>query len=188
VATRKTLSKKLRFEVFKRDGFKCQYCGKSAPEVVLECDHIVPVAEGGKNEMLNLVTACFDCNRGKGKTKLSDNQAVVKQQKQLDELNQRREQTEMMIAWKKELSKLVDAQVTAIEDAIASVTGSYMTDHGRNEVRKLINRFGFEEVFTSSQISFDRYYNDTDYTWDKAFKKIGGICYNRKHGRTWDGD
>ena len=40
------ISKALRFEVFKRDSFTCQYCGRSAPEVVLEVDHIVPVSKG----------------------------------------------------------------------------------------------------------------------------------------------
>lgn len=44
------ISKALRFEVFKRDSFTCQYCGRSAPEVVLEVDHIVPVSKGGTND------------------------------------------------------------------------------------------------------------------------------------------
>ena len=62
---RKSLGKKARFEVFKRDHFTCQYCGATPPSVVLECDHIVPVAAGGGNEIDNLVTSCADCNRGK---------------------------------------------------------------------------------------------------------------------------
>lgn len=60
------LSKKTRFEVFKRDLFKCQYCGASPPSVVLEVDHIKPVSKGGGNNQGNLLTGCFDCNRGKG--------------------------------------------------------------------------------------------------------------------------
>lgn len=63
---RQPMSKKLRFDVFKRDGFICQYCGNCPPAVVLEVDHINPVANGGKNSVDNLITACFDCNRGKG--------------------------------------------------------------------------------------------------------------------------
>ena len=38
---RKTLSKKIRFEVFKRDKFTCQYCGRMSPDVILEVDHIL---------------------------------------------------------------------------------------------------------------------------------------------------
>lgn len=68
------LSKKIRYEVFKRDNFKCFYCGKKPSDegVVLEVDHVLPVYEGGTNDIENLVTSCKDCNRGKGKTKLND--------------------------------------------------------------------------------------------------------------------
>ena len=60
-----SITKKLRFEVFKRDGFKCAYCGKNPPQVTLEVDHIDPKSKGGKDDINNLVSACFDCNRGK---------------------------------------------------------------------------------------------------------------------------
>ncbi|MHB0965547.1 MAG: HNH endonuclease [Bellilinea sp.] len=62
---REPLSKKMRFDVFKRDGFQCQYCGSTPPSVVLEVDHIHPVSKGGKNRTDNLITSCFECNRGK---------------------------------------------------------------------------------------------------------------------------
>lgn len=52
---RTPISKKLRFEVFKRDKFACNYCGKQAPNVVLEIDHIEPVSKGGTNEILALL-------------------------------------------------------------------------------------------------------------------------------------
>jgi len=38
-----------------RDKFTCQYCGRKAPEVVLEVDHVFPQSKGGKDEMDNLV-------------------------------------------------------------------------------------------------------------------------------------
>ena len=60
-----SISKKKRFEVFKRDGFRCAYCGKTPPAVVLEIDHIDPKSKGGPDGLNNLLTACFDCNRGK---------------------------------------------------------------------------------------------------------------------------
>lgn len=71
VPARQPLSKRLRFEVFKRDDFICQYCGAHPPDVVLEVDHITPVAEGGGSESDNLITACFNCNRGKAAIPLS---------------------------------------------------------------------------------------------------------------------
>lgn len=47
MANRIPISKKLRFEVFKRDCFTCQYCGEKAPNVKLEVDHIKPVSNYG---------------------------------------------------------------------------------------------------------------------------------------------
>lgn len=62
---RRTLSKTSRFRVLSRDHFTCRYCGRSAPVVVLEVDHIHPHSLGGTNDFDNLVTACHDCNNGK---------------------------------------------------------------------------------------------------------------------------
>mgnify|MGYP006374615333 FL=1 len=56
---------KKRFEIFKRDGFRCMYCGAHPPSVLLHVDHVKPVAEGGGNDELNLVTACERCNSGR---------------------------------------------------------------------------------------------------------------------------
>jgi hypothetical protein len=62
---RKAIGKRLRFEIFKRDGFMCAYCGASPQVSVLRVDHVVAVANGGSNAPENLVTACHDCNGGK---------------------------------------------------------------------------------------------------------------------------
>jgi hypothetical protein len=65
MASRKSTGKRLRFEVFKRDHFTCQYCGAQPPDVVLVCDHVTPVAGGGTTTIDNLITACETCNQGK---------------------------------------------------------------------------------------------------------------------------
>jgi hypothetical protein len=57
----------LRWAVLARDGYTCVYCGNKPPAVVLEVDHKVSEADGGLTEIENLVTACEDCNRGKGR-------------------------------------------------------------------------------------------------------------------------
>jgi len=59
----------LRFKVLKRDKYKCRLCGKTVNEgAMLEVDHKIPKSKGGKNNLGNLWTLCFDCNRGKGVT------------------------------------------------------------------------------------------------------------------------
>lgn len=63
--TRIPISKSLRFKIFTRDGYTCQYCGQKPPEVILHIDHRVPVSKGGDNDPMNLVTGCRDCNLGK---------------------------------------------------------------------------------------------------------------------------
>jgi len=60
------LTLKLRYEIFKRDNFKCVLCGTTGKEEKLEIDHIIPISEGGKTIKFNLRTLCFKCNRGKG--------------------------------------------------------------------------------------------------------------------------
>jgi len=40
ITKRKPINKKLRFDVFKRDGFQCVYCGRTPPSVVVEALNI----------------------------------------------------------------------------------------------------------------------------------------------------
>ncbi len=49
----------------KRDSFACVLCGASGHGVRLEVDHKVPFAVGGGDDLRNLQTLCFGCNRGK---------------------------------------------------------------------------------------------------------------------------
>lgn len=59
------VSKRLRFEVLRRDNHTCQLCGGTAPEARLTVDHVIPVALGGADVAENLQAACQDCNYGK---------------------------------------------------------------------------------------------------------------------------
>ena len=54
-----------RRNVFKRDRFTCQYCGKQPGSDDLTIDHIVPRAHGGESSWTNCVLACTDCNKHK---------------------------------------------------------------------------------------------------------------------------
>lgn len=158
MAERKALSKKIRFEVFKRDKFTCQYCGISAPSVLLEVDHIKPVIEGGENDITNLVTSCFDCNRGKGKRELSDDAVIMKRKSQIDELQERREQIEMMLEWQTGLTDLSGAELNAAITFINSLIDPFsLSDIGIQHVKKYLPRYGLSEVMECARISSDQY-------------------------------
>ena len=183
MAEREPISKKLRFEIFKRDSFTCQYCGKKAPDVVLEIDHIKPVASGGDNSLLNLVTSCYDCNHGKGARELSDDSVITKQRDQLDTLQERREQIDMMIEWQQGLSDIDQYQVDQIESLIQPLLpeAERLTDHYRNIIRKLIKQYGMANVIDAFNIGKDQY---LEYLPDKIdiksvdllLNKLPGIC------------
>ena len=178
---RKTIPKKTRFEVFKRDKFTCQYCGRMAPDVVLEIDHIKPVSKGGDNSIMNLITACFDCNRGKGDRKLTQNAEIKKQQHLLEKLAERKEQIEMMLEWKKGLENLNEDLVDIIDNILQESTGCHFNELGRKDCKKWIEKYGFNEVYESTKISINQYYIEDDKeSIRKSFNYIERICATRK--------
>lgn len=54
-----------RANIYARDEFSCQYCGETFELEDLTFDHVVPVAQGGRRNWTNIVTACEPCNRRK---------------------------------------------------------------------------------------------------------------------------
>ncbi len=134
----RSLSPRTRFETLKRDSFTCRYCGAKSPDAILEIDHLVPVCQGGTDDPVNLITSCWDCNRGKGAVTLDVvitgqdpyQMAVerLEQQRQIKELNallkqEREALTEaagaLMTYWLQELGKLSQAQLHGDEDVYA---------------------------------------------------------------------
>lgn len=92
-----SLSKRVRFEVFKRDLFTCQYCGRRPPDVVLEADHIVPRCKGGSDELDNLTTSCADCNRGKAGKGLDQVAPAVDEMARLEAIQEMSERAAMLV-------------------------------------------------------------------------------------------
>lgn len=54
-----------RENLFERDHYKCQYCGKQMEASLLNMDHVIPRDQGGKTSWENIVTACIQCNSKK---------------------------------------------------------------------------------------------------------------------------
>lgn len=156
-AKRTAISKKTRFEVFKRDSFRCQYCGCSAPDVILHVDHIEPVSKGGDNSILNLITSCESCNLGKSDRHLSDDSAIKKQKQQLDELNKRREQLQMVMQWRKELKAIDDQYVESFCNLYSElVPGWSLNDRGILIVKNLLRKHSYEHLVDALEAAIEK--------------------------------
>ncbi|GAB3801495.1 HNH endonuclease [Virgibacillus kimchii] len=184
---RKSLSKKARFEVFKRDSFKCQYCGNTSPDVILEVDHIKPVSDGGTNDITNLITACFDCNRGKSDVPLDDKSVLEKQRKQLEEINERRLQLEMMMEWREGLMSLDEERINIFKEHWFESTDYTVNENGEQEVRKWIKKYSLQLLLDCLDASVSQYVKYDDgkakhESVEKAFNMIPRIAANKMRG------
>ena len=172
---RKQISKKMRFDVLKRDSFTCQYCGKQAPNVVLEIDHIKPVYEGGKNTMLNLITSCFECNRGKGKRKLDVNSSLNKELKELNVMQERNEQIKLMNKWRKQLEKESEDILKIVIEFIYTNTNLRITITGiqlKNTILKDVENYGINEYLKLLRETLSVYYKGNMKEVQKSLEKI----------------
>ena len=99
----------LRWQVFNRDKFTCQYCGRAAPDVVLHVDHREPQSIGGRDDPENLVTACAACNIGKGLHLVGIHAPAVREQ-------QRSRVAERLLAYAQEAESLLVCASVAARD------------------------------------------------------------------------
>lgn len=176
---RKPIPKSVRFEVLKRDSFSCQYCGSSAPSAVLHIDHIKPISKGGDNDIMNLVAACSDCNLGKSNIELDDKSAINAKKRQLDEINARREQIEMMMDWQRELrdldSLVLDSIVELVND---QMLGREVNDHGLKSIKKWVKKHKYNILCESIEAAADQYLDigdDGKHTQDSCAKYLSLI-------------
>ena len=186
---RKNLTKKVRFEVFKRDSFQCQYCGKSAPDVVLNVDHIKPVSKGGDNEIMNLVTSCFDCNSGKSDREIDDQSILAKQKRQIDEINERREQLKMLHEYRDSVTDIDEEKTLYITDMInAEIAEHSINDVGIRIVKQWVKKFEYKHLLDAIEKGFKQYIKfDSEGvvvpgTVETFFKRIPGITRNLESG------
>jgi 5-methylcytosine-specific restriction endonuclease McrA len=76
-----SLTKKIPFSkqnIFVRDNYLCQYCGKELNVKNATVDHIHPISRGGKNSYVNCVCSCKTCNQWKGDKLLSETKMVLR--------------------------------------------------------------------------------------------------------------
>ena len=180
---RKEISKKIRFEVFKRDHFACKYCGREAPSVILEIDHIKPIVEGGDNSLFNLVTACKDCNSGKGGVTLENKQEILKQKQELNKLQEERDQLAMLQEWRENLKQNNTDILNYFSQQIKDACHHHfeLNDMGLSNLNKYIKKYENKELLDAIFVSFEKYYkdwkddNEKKELFEKAFKYVPRI-------------
>lgn len=133
------VSKRTRFEVFKRDLFVCQYCGSKPPAVVLEVDHVHPVSKGGTDSKENLLTSCWDCNRGKADKLLSSLPQSVSEQSEL--LTEKLAQVKAFHRLQKSIRKHEDDCIAMVEhEFIQSFPDQQFTHNFRESCRIFVQK------------------------------------------------
>lgn len=178
------VSKSIRFEVFARDAFTCQYCGQRPPDAVLELDHIHPRSKGGGDEIINLITSCYACNRGKSAKVISDvaprpdaDLAFLKVQQEIAEVKR-------FLTAKKKLDGLHRTAIKALQEAWAE----YLTNEDIPNSRVLtpwINTYGADEVDRCIKIATiaytgGRFGQNDSRAFNKLLPYIGAILRNRR--------
>ena len=173
---RKSTGKRLRFKVFERDGFTCQYCGKRPPEVILHADHIIPVSKGGENEIENLLTACADCNLGKATRIVGE--SPLRSQKNEEELQERFDQLKAFYRLQKKMATFREDAVDEIDDYWNEVWPKMrFAPKGRASIKGFLKIFTPDEIKDAIDISLRM--KDTD----SAFKYMCGVLHNRRKER-----
>lgn len=170
---RQAISKRKRFEIFKRDGFVCQYCGAHPPEVVLHVDHIVAVAGGG-NEMDNLVTACLPCNLGKSDVPLASAPQSLKAKAQAvaEAEEQLRGYHEIMEGRRRR----IDDESWQIAEALDPGCGeSGFNRDRRMSIKRFIERLGYHEVLDAAEYAMSR----KPGSLHNRFLYFCGICWTK---------
>jgi hypothetical protein len=170
---RHSISVKKRFEVFKRDNFTCQYCSAKPPLIPLEVDHIYPVCKGGDNSIENLITSCFDCNRGKGSGVLENipDTLVVKFERMKLAKMQYNQYKKIL----KNQKNIIDAEIEQVELVYSSCfKGWSLSAKFKISIKQFIQKLGVEDVVDSMEKACNRIENQS-----AVPKYFCGICWNK---------
>jgi hypothetical protein len=177
------ITKKIRFEVFKRDGFTCQYCGNHPPEIILEVDHIHPVSKGGSDDINNLIASCFDCNRGKTNIELKKIPNSLSENKEI--LEEKEQQYLEYNKLLKKINKRMDKEIDQVEGVFREwFPNRILLDNFKKlSLKKFISKLGVFSVCDAMNLAClvikkkkDRY---NMHLSDDTIKYFCGICWNK---------
>ncbi|MCK4625052.1 MAG: HNH endonuclease [Phycisphaerae bacterium] len=192
MAKRNQVSASLRYSIFERDGFTCQYCGRKAPEVELQADHIVPKAAGGDSEPSNLITSCVECNTGKS-SKLTlrpiDNDRIKGRVKSLRERKRllkecRKNEKAVEEAWDERTWDSIRFWLRGFGKEPRDKENWTTSQSFYNFIRAKLVKHSYEEMLNSMSIAIGRFAHKNEE--EEAQKYLGGIL-RTIHQRREDG-
>lgn len=174
-----SLSKRTRFEVFKRDLFTCCYCGRRPPDTILQVDHVIARASGGTDDAENLATSCVDCNQGKSDKSLGSISPAVDEFARLEAMQEMAERALLV----KQHGAVIQAKRQAEIEAVDLVLRWWTDIGGTGE--SFQNR---SVVVFLSKLTLDEIYESIEATgrkWDQvdrmktfeAWRYFCGCCW-----------
>lgn len=176
-----TLSKRLRFEIFKRDSFVCRYCGQKPPAVILHVDHILARANGGSDDSANLVTSCSACNQGKSAVPLG---TVLPHIDEIEILSAIQDLAERKMLLGQQVA-MANAQREVEVAAIEAVCGWILDDLGVNRwaiadrsVETFLRRLGVEGVREAVNVA-SAHSDHLDTGQVARWKYFCGVCWKK---------
>lgn len=172
------VSKKIRFEVFKRDGFRCAYCGQEPPMVILEVDHIEPKSKGGKDDINNYITACFDCNRGKRNIPLD--KITPQLQQNLEVLKEKEDQLKEYRKFAAKIEKRIQVDIEEIDSIYNEQYKKWdFSDQFKNvSLRRFLQLLPKHLIIESLYIAIAKWPCDEN----KVIPYFCAICWNKIKG------
>jgi len=185
----------IRFDVFKRDGFRCVYCGRRSPEVILEVDHVLALANGGTDELDNLVTSCTDCNRGKSDRPLTEVPAALDPKARAERIAEHERQIAEYARWRAAQREREDEQIALLSKVFSAIPGATFHlrgDNGEDEerwywqeptVRTFVRRLGAVDVLEAIEVvaekaSWLRNWSEKK-TAESVWRYFCGVCWKR---------
>jgi len=173
---RKAISKKVRFDIFKRDLFTCQYCGSTPPGVILHVDHIVPVAKGGGNQDDNLITSCSACNLGKGAGSLG-----VAPMSLSDKAAETREREEQILGYQKIMAlsrDRIESEAWTVANLMINAGTYYIHEFDRGwfqSIKRFVKELGVYSCIDSMELAISKQPRHSA----SAFRYFCGACWGK---------
>lgn len=175
-----SISKKVRFNVFKRDMFKCSYCGATPPSVVLEVDHVIPKSKGGSDNINNLTTSCFACNRGKTNESLNVAPLTIEEKRII--LAEKQEQLKIYYRLIKKIEKQEEDDLYEIGNHFFEYFGKENYVFANNwllTIKSFLKNFTVYEIKDAIDRSYLRISRHGRKSEKDTFRYMCGILHNK---------